>query len=167
VITCPAPVSCIVVCIGNELVADDAVGYAVFTRLTDTTLPAGVRLEYCGVGGVALLELLTGSEKLMIVVDAVQFGAPAGTVHVLDWDKLPVMGDGNAISAHGIGLKDTIAIGLALYPERMPERILLIGIEGRCFDQLGEAMTPEVAAAVLPVVETVCKELTHALGDTQ
>lgn len=157
-----------VVCIGNELVADDAVGYAVFTRLADNPLPAGVRLEYCGVGGVALLELLHGSEKVMIVVDAVQFGADVGTVHVFNWDKLPALGDGNAVSAHGIGLKDTIAIGQALYPERMPERILLVGIEGRCFDLLGGPMTPEVATAVQSAAETVQKELTHALqGDPQ
>jgi len=164
VTSCPA----LVVCIGNELVADDAVGHAVFTRLANNPLPPGVRLEYCGVGGVALLELLHGSETVMIVVDAVQFGAEAGTVHILDWDRLPAMADGNAISAHGIGLKDTIAIGQALYPERMPERILLVGVEGRCFDLLGGAMTPEVAAAVQPAIETVYKELTNALqGDTQ
>ena len=52
--------------------------------------------------------------------------------------------------------------------ERMPERILLVGIEGRCFDRLGEAMTSEVAAAVIPAVETVHKELNSALqGDNQ
>jgi hydrogenase maturation protease len=159
VTTCTA----LVVCIGNTLVADDAVGYAVFTRLAANPLPSGVRLEYCGVGGVALLELLHGSEELMIVVDAVQCGADAGTVHVFHWDRLPVSDDGNAISSHGIGLKSAITIGQALYPERMPERILLVGIEGRCFGFLGGTMTPEVAAAIQPAVETVHKELTNAL----
>ena len=151
----------LVVCIGNELVADDAVGHAVFTRLGEQGLPEGVRLEYCGVGGIALLELLTGQEKLMIVVDAVQLGDPIGTVRLWSWDELPVLAGGSAISAHGIGLKDTLAIGQTLYPERMPERILLVGVEGRCFDQLGEAMSPEVAAAVPVVVAAVDKALNH------
>ena len=138
----------LVVCIGNELVADDAVGHAVFKDLQSAGLPKELMLEYCGVGGVALLELLTGNEQLMVVVDAVQLGAPAGSVTVWPWDNLPSLGDGAAVSAHGIGLKDTIMIGRTIYPERMPQTIMLVGVEGRCFDQLGETMTPEVAAAV-------------------
>lgn len=153
------PSRALVVCIGNELVADDAVGYAVYTALSEVGVPDKVRLEYCAVGGVAMLELLSGQDQLLIVVDAVQFGAPHGTVHLWSWDQLPAAGDGSAVSAHGIGLKDTIAIGQTLYPERMPPRILLVGVEGRCFDQLGAAMTPEVAAAVPLAVAAICKEL--------
>ena len=138
----------LVVCIGNELVADDAVGYAVYRQLHAAGLPEQVRLEYCGVGGIVLLDLLSGSECLMVVVDAVQLGASVGTVQVWPWDQLPSLGDGSAVSAHGIGLKDTILIGQTVYPERMPRQILLVGVEGRCFDQLGGAMTPEVHAAV-------------------
>lgn len=138
----------LVVCIGNELVADDAVGYAVYKQLHAAGLPKQVRLEYCGVGGIALLDLLSGSERMMVVVDAVQLGASPGTVRVWAWDQLPSLGDGSAVSAHGIGLKDTILIGQTVYPERMPQQILLVGVEGRCFDQLGGVMTPEVYAAV-------------------
>lgn len=148
----------LVVCIGNELVADDAVGYRIHQLLQDKALPPAVRLEYCALGGVALLELLSGDEQALIVVDAVQFGAPSGTVHRLAWDQLPGLSD-QAISAHGIGLKDTIAIGRSLYPERMPEKIVLIGIEGRCFDQLGAAMSPEVAAALPAAVAVIEDEL--------
>lgn len=156
----------LVVCIGNELVADDAVGHAAFTRLAEQGLPENVRLEYCGVGGIALLELLTGQEELMIVVDAVQLGDPIGTVRLWSWDELPVLA-GSAISAHGIGLKDTLAIGQTLYPERMPRRILLVGVEGRCFDQLGGAMSPDVAAAVPLAVAAICKELNLTLLPNQ
>lgn len=150
----------LVVCIGNELVADDAVGHAIFNQLVESGLPDTIRLEYCGVGGIALLELLTGQDELLLVVDAVQLGAPPGTVQVWSWDELPTIEQGSAISAHGIGLKDTISIGLTLYPERMPQRILLVGIEGRCFDQLGSSMTPAVAASVPTAVALIVKELT-------
>ncbi len=161
------PSRAVVICIGNELVADDAVGHAVYSSLAEAGLPEAFRLEYCGVGGVALLELLTGQDELLVVVDAVQFGAPPGTVHLWSWDELPALGDGSAVSAHGIGLKDTIAIGYALYPERMPQRTLLVGVEGRCFDQLGAAMTPEVAAAVPVAATIVCKELKKLVTATQ
>lgn len=144
----------LVVCIGNELVADDAVGHELYRLLKAERLPAEVRIEFCGVGGIALLELLTGQEELLLVVDAVQFGSPPGSVHCLAWDQLPAM-DGNAISAHGIGLKDTISIGQTLYPERMPRQVLLVGVEGCCFDQLGGVMTTEVAAALPRALATI------------
>lgn len=154
------PATSLVVCIGNELVADDAVGYQVYQHLQRHGMPPGTRLEYCGVGGVALLDLLTGDEAALIVVDAVQFGAEPGAIHCLPWDRLPEL-PGHAVSAHGIGLKDTVAIGQALYPEKLPGRILLVGIEGSCFDQLGRGMTPAVAAAVPAAVELLLHELNH------
>ncbi len=114
----------------------------------------GVSLEYCGVGGVALLDLLDGSEESMIVADAVCFGAPAGTVHCMDLQALPQAG-ANAISAHGIGLRETMEIGRVLYPERMPKQITLIGVEGRCFDLAREHMSAEVAEAMEPAVQKI------------
>ena len=131
----------VVFCIGNELIGDDAVGYEVYLRLAG----CNYRVEYCGVGGIDLLPLLDG-EQTMIVVDAVQLGAPPGTIHILDWEKLPA--GGNSISAHGLGLRETIDIGRMLYPGRMPDSITLVGIEGRCFNRTREHMTPEVEAAV-------------------
>jgi len=148
----------LVVCIGNELVADDAVGYHIYRQLQPQAVLADMRLEYCGVGGVALLELLTGEEMLLIVVDAVQLGAPTGTLHRIPWEQLPGQAE-HAVSAHGIGLKDTIAIGRALYPERIPERIVLIGVEGCCFDELGGEMTPEVTAAIPAAIRAIHDEL--------
>lgn len=133
--------SAIVLCIGNELIADDAVGFEVYTRLRDS----GVRVEYCSVGGIDMLPLLQGENEL-IVVDAVQLGAPAGHLHVLPWEELPA--NSTAISAHGLGLREAIEIGNILYPGEMPERVTLIGIEGRCFNRTRDFMTTEVAAAI-------------------
>jgi hydrogenase maturation protease len=140
----------IVVCIGNELIADDAAGFEVFKRLGYLK----ARLEYCAVGGIDILPLLDG-ESDMIVVDAVQLGAAPGTVHVLPWDDLPQ--NSTAISAHGLGLRETIEIGRMLFPEKMPERITLVGIEGRCFNLPRDNMTAEVVAAIDPAVATVEK----------
>ena len=143
----------LVVCIGNELVADDAVGFEVHARLA-AVLPRGIRLEYCSVGGIALLDLLDGTQECMVVVDAVCLGAAVGTVHCMEFAELPAS-KANAISAHGIGLREAIEIGKALYPERMPGRIALVGIEGRCFDLPRGRMSKEVAMAVEPAVSRV------------
>lgn len=142
----PAGPRAVVACVGNGLVADDAVGGAVAARLALAALPPGVRVELLGTGGLALLDGLDG-EDVLVVVDAVQLGAAAGTLHVLEWDGLP-SAPGQAVSAHGIGVREAIDVGRMLCPERMPGRVVLVGIEGACFDRLGGAMTPGVAAAV-------------------
>ena len=143
----------LVVCIGNELVADDAVGFEVHARL-EKLLPPEVRLEYCSVGGIALLDLLDGTHEEMVVVDAMCLGAPIGTVHCLSLGDIP-QSSANAISAHGIGLRETMQIGQVLYPERMPKLITLVGVDGRCFDLPRTHMSQEVAAAMQPAVHQV------------
>jgi hydrogenase maturation protease len=140
----------IVICIGNELVADDAVGFEIHNGLEG----CGARVEFCSVGGIDMLPMLDG-ETDMIVVDAVQFGAAPGTVHVLPWDALPRTS--TAISAHGLGLRETIEIGRLLYPEAMPDRITLVGIEGRCFNRTRDYMTREVQDAVGPATRAVAE----------
>lgn len=150
----------LVVCIGNELVADDAVGFEVYQKLAAMDLPEGTRLLYLGVGGITLLDYLTGAEKAMIVVDAVQLGAPPGTIHCLYWDELPVNGNAT-ISAHGIGLRETIEVGRLLYPEKIPPIVRLIGIEGICFNQPREAMTPATAAAIDTAVAACLQHITQ------
>jgi hydrogenase maturation protease len=141
----------IIICIGNELIADDAVGFEIYNRLAG----CNARLEFCGVGGIDILPLLEG-ETDMIVVDAVQFGAAPGTIHVIPWDSLPR--SSGAISSHGLGLRETIEIGRVLYPESMPERVTLVGIEGRCFNRTREYMSNEVHDAIGKAV-TIIEEV--------
>ncbi len=81
----------LIICIGNALAADDGAGAGVYEELERTGLPKGTRLCFLGLGGLDLLEELAGEHQL-IVVDAVQLGGDAGTVHVLDWQDIPVMG---------------------------------------------------------------------------
>lgn len=145
--------SVVVTCIGNGLCADDAVGCAVYEKLEKQSLPKGMTLVNLGLGGVDLLEYLHG-EELLIVVDAVRFGACPGYVHVLDWKDLPSI-QGISVSAHSLGIENTVQIGQTLFPERMPERIVLVGIEGKCFNQLGLGLSPEVHSSLESAVETV------------
>ena len=145
----------IIICVGNSLAGDDAAGVFVHDALLLRPLPTGTRLRLLGLAGIALLDDLQGEDGL-VVVDAVQLGAAPGTVHVLPWDAIPEAG-GAAVSIHGVGIREAVTIGRALYPEIMPRRIVLVGIEGRCFDILGAEMTPPVAAAIEEAVIQVMK----------
>ena len=142
----------LVVCIGNDLVADDGVGHAVFGELKRRNLPERVALKLLGLGGMALLHELHG-EKILVVVDAVQFGVSPGTVHLLEWHELPDAG--SHVSCHGIGIREAIEVSRKLYPDNTPEKVYLVGIEGQCFDQLGEGLTAEVAASVMHAADKI------------
>lgn len=135
----------VVVCIGNDLVADDGIGQAVYGRLQNCELPPGTSLKLLGLGGMALIEELAG-ETLLIVVDAVAFGASPGTVHVLGWDDLPR--SASHVSCHGIGVREAIEVARRIYPENAPQSVWLVGIEGECFDQLGRGLSASVAANI-------------------
>jgi hydrogenase maturation protease len=147
----------LIVCVGNSLAADDGVGQAVYLALMRMALPERIRLELLGVGGMNLLETFAGEDHL-IVVDAVQFGARPGTIHVLDWNRIPSPGQ-RPVSGHGIGIREVIDLGRRLYPEKTPKKIHLVGIEGKCFDALGSGLSAEVAAAVGPAVDSIMRLL--------
>ena len=52
--------SSLIVCIGNDLVADDAVGHAIHRVLADSSLPEGTTLKFLGLGGMDLIEVSGG-----------------------------------------------------------------------------------------------------------
>ena len=106
-----------------------------------------------GLGGMDLLGEIDG-EELLIVVDAVQLGSAPGTVHLLSWEQLPAMA-ARPVSGHGIGVREAIEVARRLYPEKVPAKIFLVGIEGACFDQLGTGLTEDVAAAVPAAVRKI------------
>ncbi len=143
----------LVICIGNELVADDGVGYELFRVLKQRALPHGVRVVLLGVGGIDLIDELEG-EEMLIVVDAVQFGKQPGTVHVMSWDDIP----GNEmrpVSGHGIGVKEAIQVCRRLYPDRAPRHVYLVGVEGACFNQVGAGLTEAVRRALSMATERI------------
>ena len=145
--------SALIVCIGNDLAADDRVGYEIHLQLAKEELPEGTQLTFLGLGGIDLIDQLNGEEKL-IVVDAVQFGVAIGTVHMLDWNNLPYM-EPRPVSGHGIGVREAIEICKRIYPERVPGNTWLVGIEGCCFDELGCGLSPAVSKAIPEAVRTV------------
>jgi len=153
----------LVACVGNSLVGDDAAGHAVYDSLVRDPLPEGVRVCLLGTGGLSLLEMLAG-ESILIVVDAVQFGAEPGAVHVLDWNELPPAHT-RAVSAHGIGLREAIELGKILNPATFPRKVILVGIEGASFDTFGAALTPEVARAVEDGARAVRAQLDLLLAE--
>lgn len=138
-----APVA--VVGAGNWLVASDRVGPRVLERIRGRYGPE-VAIRNMGSAGLALLDHLHGQE-LMFLVDACLLGGPPGRVHVseLSFEGTPM----SVGSIHQIGPLETLTIAARLYPERMPKRAILIGIETEGMDDRTEEIACEEAVAIL------------------
>jgi hydrogenase maturation protease len=143
-------------CVGNVLRGDDGFGPAVAERLR---LPPGARVVETGIGGIALLqELMEGWEGL-VLVDAVDQGAPPGTVFRIT----PEVGE--AVHIPDVHLANpervlTTAKGMGV----LPKRVVIVGCQPAGVDDLGEGLSSAVARAVEPAareVERTVREWIH------
>lgn len=151
----------LVVAVGNPFRHDDGVGLAVLSRLADRAgdEEAFVNADLVEESGepVALISRWTGYEAV-VMIDAVSSGVEPGTVHRIEcsggqWD----VGRSSArTSTHGLGVAEAVALGRAM--DRLPGRLVILGIETGDVSQ-GEGLSAPVRAAVDTVVEAVMAEL--------
>ncbi|HYF28285.1 MAG TPA: hydrogenase maturation protease [Baekduia sp.] len=131
----------LVACVGNVLRRDDGFGYAVAARLGE--LPPGVEVLETGIGGVALLQELLQGCAGVIVVDAVQRGAPPGTLFEIE----PEIGEPSNVPDMHLADPERV-LAMAKGMGCLPPRVLLVGCEPADADGLGQGLTPAVAGAV-------------------
>jgi hydrogenase maturation protease len=131
-----------VIGVGNEWRSDDGAGIAV-ARLLDPA-PAGVRVLAREGEPLDLIEEWTGAREA-IVVDAASSGAEPGTVHRLDASAGPLPVELFGQSTHALSVAEAVELGRML--GRLPERLLVLGVEGERFGA-GNGLTPAVEAAV-------------------
>jgi hydrogenase maturation protease len=138
-------------CLGSRYRGDDAVGPLVADRLRR----AGAAVLECDDEPTRLLDVWAGLD-LVVVVDAVSSGAPAGTVHRVDAGAGPLPRDLGLASTHAFSIPDALELGRAL--GRAPRRVVVIGVEGAAFG-MGDALTAAVEASLDGVAESVLAEL--------
>ncbi len=142
--------------VGQSLRGDDAAGIEAVRRWHQSCQArhgiANVQVELVELPGVDLLNLLEGSEAVLLV-DAVHSGANPGTVHQLDENQLASFTAGSG-SAHGWGVAETLALGRRIMPSTMPKKLVLIGVEAGQIN-LGNALSSEVEAAFPKVARKI------------
>ena len=139
-----------VLCLGNELLADDALGAVVAEQLRQI-LPGTLEVVFTSAMGFDLLDDVLGASRLL-VVDTIETGTkPPGTVHLLrEEDVQTVPGE----SPHYIGLFETLKLGRKLQLD-VPKDVIIIAVEPADCLTVGGAMTPAVKEAVPLVVNLV------------
>lgn len=144
----------IVAGVGNVLRRDDGFGPAVLARLRD--LPPPVELVETGIGGIALLqELMAGCDGL-VIVDAVDQGAPPGTVFVLE----PHVEEAEHVPDVHLANPERV-LSMAKSLGYLPPRVVIVGCQPADVDELEQRLSPEVERAVGVAARKV-EETVHA-----
>lgn len=153
--TTPAP-KIICIGVGNPFRGDDGVGRVVVERLRGE-VPHGVTLQEETGDGAELLDAWSSAD-CVILVDAVQSGAPPGTIHRLDakTEKLP--GWFSHSSTHTFGVAEAIELARAM--RELPAELIVYGIEGLDFSA-GTELSPEVAEIVPTAASLILQEILH------
>jgi len=115
----------LVLAVGNQLLSDDGVGLVLLEELEREMRTGSVEFLDGGTQGLALLGYLSGRQALLIL-DAVAFGKPPGSVHVLSASRLPALTPSSS-SAH-----ESSAVELVRYAQLLgdlPEHTMIVGIE--------------------------------------
>lgn len=159
-------------CFGNVLRADDGVGSAVAQALVGTPLPAGVRVLEVGIGGIHLVqELLGAPADLLLVVDAVDLGRPAGSVvvqrpDVLDVSTLSVDRRRDELADMHLATPERalmVALGLGV----LPATTLVVGVQTTDTDEPRQGLSEATQRAVPVVVREIQRLLQeHATATT-
>ncbi len=139
--------------LGNILLTDEQVGVRVAEAVGrhEDAATLGIRALDGGTMGLTLLVDMEDADA-MIVIDAANLGGSPGDVTVFEGAEMDHFLRTRGRNPHDIGLDDMLD-GLRLRGA-VPERRALVGVQPEDM-QVGEAMTPAVAAAVDEAVAAV------------
>jgi hydrogenase maturation protease len=132
----------LVIAVGNRLRSDDGVAFAVAEDLRARE-PGCIRIVHSD-DVLSLMDEWTGQD-VVVLIDAVQSGASAGTIHVIDATERPLPLTWACASSHQVELPHVIEIARQL--DRLPAKLMVVGVEGASFDY-GMHLSPQVAGAV-------------------
>ena len=137
-------------CLGNDLMADDAVGHLAAHELR-RFMSDEVEIVESALTGLDLLDLILDARRL-VVIDAILTGrAEPGTVHFFTEDDFESPPGG---SPHYTGLFEALTLGRGLHLA-VPDEVVLIAVEAADVTTVGGAVDPAVRGALPEVVRRV------------
>lgn len=148
----------LVIGVGNTYRRDDAIGVIAVRRLQQIVGDRCAVREESG-EGAALMEAWADAGAV-ILLDATSSGAAPGTIVRLDAGERPVPASFFHYSTHAFSVAEAIELARAL--GRLPDRLIIYGVEGADFSA-GEGLSPPVAHAVPQLIDAVLSDL-PALG---
>lgn len=152
----------IIIGIGSLLRGDDCVGLRIAEAIEQETLPSDVEVATTTAAGLALLDLLTGHDRALII-DAIQtrHGKP-GEVYRLGLDDIP--SPLHSFTVHDVSVRSALDTGRNMGLS-LPDETVIFAVEVADVTPLREGCTPEVEEAIPKAVSLVLHEIARAGRD--
>lgn len=147
--------------LGNPILGDDGVGWRVADEIARLTQGSpDVQVECFALGGLSLMEQLTGSKRV-ILVDSIFTGRkPIGTVSLFPLTELPDLTSGHTTATHDTSLRNALSVGRSMdIPLPKDENVTVVAIEAEAVYDFTEQLTPPVEVAVSVAVKAVLELL--------
>ena len=148
-----APV--LVIGVGNPFRSDDRAGLEVAERIKNLGKDRFDVLEFAS-NPMALLDAWKGYDEVLLV-DAVSSNSKPGTFQIINAAQQKIPWSLFNTSTHNMSVAE--AIELARNLSRLPEKLLVYGIEGKNF-QFGETLSPYMNGVIEDVVRHILSRLT-------
>lgn len=143
----------LVIGIGNLLRSDDGAGLHILNALGKEQISDDIALRECATGFDILNEII-GCEKV-IIIDAITHGGKPGTLYLLSPEELREKPTLHTFSSHEADFLSMLELGKKLYPEKMPQDIVIVAIEAEDVTTISDKCTPQVEKAIPNAVETI------------
>ncbi len=139
-------------CLGNDLMADDAVGHLAAHELR-RFVSDEVEVVESSLTGLDLLDLILDARRLVVIDAIVTERAEPGTVHFLTEDDVE---SAHGASPHYTGLFEALTLGRGLHLA-VADEVVLVAVEAADVTTVGGAVDPAVQAALPEVLRLVKK----------
>ena len=147
----------LVIGLGNPILGDDGVGWRVVEEIARKTSNRNdVEVDTASLGGLSLMERLTGYERVILVDSLFSGQKPIGTVSLFPLTELPDLSSGHTTAAHDTSLRNALNVGRSMdIPLPRDEDVHIVAIETEIVYDFSETLSPPVEAAVPQAVEAV------------
>ncbi|OGN72948.1 MAG: hypothetical protein A2X25_10345 [Chloroflexi bacterium GWB2_49_20] len=147
----------LIIGLGNPILGDDGVGWVIAQKLKKRfASKSNLEFEFLSLGGLSLMERLTGYQNV-ILIDAISSGKhPKGEVVSFPLSAMPDLTAGHTSSSHDTSLRNALNVGRSMnicLPK--DEDILIVAVEAANVYDFSEELTPPVASAVPVAVNLV------------
>jgi hydrogenase maturation protease len=146
----------IVLGVGNPILQDDGVGIHVINELREHLKDSRVILDIAYTGGMNLLDMIRGFDKVILVDAVKQEDSITGEVKRFSLTEAPAV---HSCNPHDVSLSEALLLAKQLGEEHLPQEIVVIGIVVKNTVDFGEHLSREVASAVPTAVALVLTEL--------
>jgi hydrogenase maturation protease len=120
-------------------------------------MPENVEVIDAGTSGLAILDMILGARKA-IIVDATMTGAKPGTVQRLALNQLSSK-DLHEVSLHDLSFIEALRMGSEVLPEQMPKQIVIVGIEAESTVKPRVGLSPCVGEAIPEALSVILSEI--------